>query len=80
MFILFAITNLIDVCGELFIQKHLFKEKKKTVLFDKIISGKKISIFKITVYTTLAGLALTVAAICAFVFGFGVRDCPAGTY
>jgi hypothetical protein len=37
-------------------------------------------VFSVTVFTALTGLAFTAMISSGFVFGFGVRECPRGTY
>lgn len=45
-----------------------------------VLLKKKKSIFTITVLSSLLAFAVTGIFIVAFVFGFGIRSCPYGSY
>lgn len=80
LFYFFAILNLIDFATEYYIEKHIMKRAKKTILLKRVFKKRKLSIFKQTTYTTLIGLAMTFLVVIIFVFASGKRVCPQGQF
>ena len=79
LFIVFAILNIVEAIIQIFFDKQIIRRGKRSSLCNKILKSNK-SIFRVTYLTALSGFFLAAAVSCAFVFGFGVRVCPTGTY